>query len=335
LGRRQVLASLTGLPFVGAFVLAAIKKHQWESHEEANLQEQMANAGETKVDAISQPSKKFDWKTIKDLNKDQKLPTAKIGDVTLSRIILGGNLIGGWAHARDLIYVSKLVKAYHHDDKVFETLWLAEQCGVNTILTNPILCKVINKYWDQGGKIQFISDCGGKDVLTMTQESIDKGACACYVQGETADRLVEKGDFDTIAAVLERTRSKNLPAGIGGHKLATIKGCVEQGLKPDFWMKTLHSHNYWSAKPEQKKDNIWCDDPEGTIALMKEQPEPWIAFKTLAAGALRPREGFKYAFENGADFVCVGMYDFQMVEDVNIAVEVLGGELKREREWIV
>jgi hypothetical protein len=30
-------------------------------------------------------------------------------------MVLGGNLIGGWAHARDLIYVDKLVKAYHTD----------------------------------------------------------------------------------------------------------------------------------------------------------------------------------------------------------------------------
>jgi len=29
----------------------------------------------------------------------------------------------------------------------------------------------------------------------------------------------------------------------------------------------------------------------------------------------------------------IGMYDFQMVEDVNIACEILGGDLKRERPW--
>jgi hypothetical protein len=32
--------------------------------------------------------------------------------------------------------------------------------------------------------------------------------------------------------------------------------------------------------------------------------------------------------------LCVpGMYDFQMVEDVNIANEILAGNLKRERSW--
>jgi hypothetical protein len=40
-------------------------------------------------------------------------------------------LIGGWAHSRDLTYVSSLFKAYNTEAKIFETLELAEQCGIN------------------------------------------------------------------------------------------------------------------------------------------------------------------------------------------------------------
>ena len=63
-----------------------------------------------------------------------KMPTGKIGNLDISRLIIGGNLIGGWAHSRDLIYVSKLFKAYNTQEKIFETLALAEQHGINTIL---------------------------------------------------------------------------------------------------------------------------------------------------------------------------------------------------------
>jgi len=75
-------------------------------------------------------------------------------------------------------------------------------------------------------------------------------------------------------------------------------------------------------------------EPSETIAFMKTLPQPWIAFKVMAAGAIHPKDAFRYAFENGADFICAGMYDFQMVEDVNIAVEVLGSDFKRERPWM-
>ncbi len=66
---------------------------------------------------------------------------------------------------------------------------------------------------------------------------------------------------------------------------------------------------------------------------MRQLDEPWIAFKILAAGAIEPKVGFRHAFENGADFICVGMYDFQIVEDVNTALEVLNRGVARARAW--
>ena len=66
---------------------------------------------------------------------------------------------------------------------------------------------------------------------------------------------------------------------------------------------------------------------------MKKVKIPWIAFKTLAAGAIDPKSGFKYAFENGADFITVGMFDFQIVEDTIIARDVLAGIKERARPW--
>ena len=51
----------------------------------------------------------------------------------------------------------------------------------------------------------------------------------------------------------------------------------------------------------------------------------------LGAGAIHPREGFQYAFQNGADFICVGMFDFQVAEDVTMANKVLAAI--QDRAW--
>ena len=59
----------------------------------------------------------------------------------------------------------------------------------------------------------------------------------------------------------------------------------------------------------------------------------WIAYKVLGAGAIHPNDRFRYAFENGADFCCVGMFDFQVVEDANIAINLLKETLPRVRAW--
>lgn len=39
-----------------------------------------------------------------------ELPFGKIGEHQISRLVMGGNLIGGWAHSRDLIYVPSCSK---------------------------------------------------------------------------------------------------------------------------------------------------------------------------------------------------------------------------------
>jgi uncharacterized membrane protein YphA (DoxX/SURF4 family) len=339
IGRRELLKNLIPLPVFGGFVLAAIKKKGWLSYEEKFLAE---------TDAITTATmKSFDFTSIKKLK--EKIPSSRvIGDLEISRVILGGNLMGGWAHARDLIYVSKLIKSYHTDEKVYTTFRLAEECGINTFLTNPVLCRVINGYWRQGlGNIKFISDCGGANLIEGAKTSIDNGASACYIHGGFADSYVREGRIDKIQEALEFIRQNGLPAGIGAHELNTVKACVDFGLEPDFWMKTLHLKSYLNVPHELDKTiitkneevmykNVFCNGPDETIAYMESLKQPWIAFKILAAGSIEPEVGFKHAFESGADFICVGMYDFQVVDNANIAMDVLNSEFKskRPRPWL-
>jgi len=282
----------------------------------------------------------------------EQMACGQIKDLKVSRIFCGGNLIGGWAHSRDLVYVSSLVKAYHTDEKIFETLELAEEMGINTILTNPVSDRVINRYWNErGGKIQWFSDCAsGKDIKEGIKRSVDSGAHAVYVQGGIADQAVRDGKTDAIGEALEYIKQFNVPGGLGAHDLETVKACVEAGFKPDFWVKTLHPDKYWSATPKENRkvfdvigpnsgdhsqfhDNMYCRNPQETVDYMKGLEEPWIAFKVMAAGAIPPRDGFKFAFEGGADFLCVGMFDFQVREDAIIARDILSGEIKRSRPW--
>jgi len=81
-------------------------------------------------------------------------------------------------------------------------------------------------------------------------------------------------------------------------------------------------------------DNYWCKDAGETIEFMRSVRRPWLAYKVLAAGALKPLDGFKYAFENGADFCVVGMFDFQIAEDVEAARTVLAGLDRKPRPWM-
>jgi uncharacterized membrane protein YphA (DoxX/SURF4 family) len=335
--RREFLRDMISVPFLGAFAYVIYKKNKWDSFEKKFLTE--------KPDAVSSATlKSFQFTSLEDLKGT--IPKGKIGEFELSRLVMGGNLIGGWSHARDLIYVDKLIKMYHTDERVMMTLQLAEKCGINTIISNPQQCRIVSKYrHETGGKMQFISDCGvGNNFIEGIEVSIKGGAHALYSHGGKSDYRVYNNDlsfFDELVKGLELIRSYGKPAGIGAHRIETIKACVEHGIKPDFWVKTLHTHDYWSAQVDLEKkdvpepgwkDNNFCAKPEATIDFMSRLEEPWIAFKTLAAGAIRPEKGFRYAFDNGADFICVGMYDFQIVEDVNITLDCLTN-VNRSRPW--
>ena len=83
-----------------------------------------------------------------------------------------------------------------------------------------------------------------------------------------------------------------------------------------------------------RHDSVWAETPQETIEFMKTVKKPWIGFKVLGAGAIQPKEGFEYAFDNGADFICVGMFDFQVNADARIVSGLFSKGIDRPRPWM-
>jgi hypothetical protein len=276
------------------------------------------------------------------------LPTGKIGSLTVSRMLLGGNLLTHFTHSRDLKYVYNLCAHYNTDEKIMETLALAEKHGINTLSMHnpPRPMSVLQKYRQQGGKIQWII-CPTAPVTPdmkaytdMVRQLVDIGCDAIYLWGVRADPLAAEGKVDLIAKAVEVAKDAGVPSGVGCHDLNVVSACEAAKVPCDFYIKTFHHHNYPSGpKPEQLKGataehpGYWCRDPQQTIEVMQKVTKPWIAFKIMAAGAIPPADAFKYVFTNGADHALVGMFDFEIAPDVALMKNTLANLGPRQRPW--
>ena len=275
-------------------------------------------------------------------------PQGKIGKLEISRLILGSNLITFYIHSRDLPFVNNLARHYNTEAKILETLAVAESHGVNTIMTqaDEKYLSILKKYRaEKGGKLQWIvgimPDAAkpAEDRETF-RKLADDGVDAMYIHGAPCDGICARKEREVISRTLDAIKANDIPAGVGGHDLNVVRFCESNKIELDFYVKTFHHHHYPTApKPEQLKGALteipgyWCKDPVETAEVMKGVAKPWIAFKVMAAGAIPPASAFKYVFENGADFVLAGMFDFEVEEDVRIAREALAAATKRPRPW--
>lgn len=288
------------------------------------------------------------------------IPTGKLGNLTFTRLIAGHNLVGWQAHSRDLIYTSQLLRAYFTDDKVLETYQKYEENGINaSMLRIETRSLALAKRYKQerGGKIQWMAQLviNEKDQMSDLEKAVEAGVVAAHVRGLEGDRFFKADRMDVIGKTLENIKKAGMVAGLATHALDPLIEAERLGLGADYYMKTFNSAQYWSAgppippdpnwKPTRQQlvqseyaasthDNIWETTPKATAEFFAKVKKPFVAYKVLAAGAIHPRDGFKYAFEKGADFIVVGMYDFQLREGANVTKGLLAGTLDRARPWL-
>ena len=275
------------------------------------------------------------------------LPQGKIGDLMVSRILLGGNLLTHYTHSRDLRYVYNLTAHYNTEEKMHETMALAEAHGINTLSIHnpPGAIAMLKRYRQQGGKMQWIicptaaAEPDMKAYTEQVKELVDAGSEAIYLWGVRADQLLREGKIDLMRQAVEIAKDYGVPSGVGAHDLNVVIACEKEDIPNDFYIKTFHHHKYPTAPkahelkgPYHEIPGYWCKDPDETIEVMAKVTKPWIAFKVMAAGAIAPQDAFRYVFENGADHSLAGMFDFEIAEDVAIANTILAN-VKRSRPW--
>lgn len=255
------------------------------------------------------------------------LQRGKFGKYEVSRLIIGGDPVSGIAHAGELVYQADFMKQYFNTPKILDTLTVAEQNGINTLLMRAD-DRIISHYnmfkKERGGTLQWIATSAPEqgDPVENAKRARDNGAIAVYLHGGVADDLRKAGKAEEIGEVVEGFKKLGIMAGVGAHQLDTARACVQNRIDPDFYMVTINRVNYY------------CSEAAEVGIFMRSINKPWIAFKVLGAGRIPPQEGFRQAFEHGGDFLAVGMFDWQIRDDVAHVQQMLSQGIDRERGWV-
>jgi len=218
------------------------------------------------------------------------LPIGKLGPLNVTRLFLGCNQVSGGSHSRDLRYVSRLMLEYQTDERVLNTWQLCEEQGINTLLSDPFEkpVRLMKRYRkERGGKIQWISEVHPPkgyyeirlaDLKENLKQVLDNEPDALYIQGGICDSFVHRGLVDELGEALELMKLTGQPSGLGAHSVETPKACMKAGIQPDFFMKTFHADDYWSATPRAQRiefvvDARSRDNHDNILSSMEQKPE--------------------------------------------------------------
>jgi len=238
-----------------------------------------------------------------------QLPTIKIGDLDVTRLIVGGNPFSGFSHQgreRD-----REMLDYYNVDRIKQTLFECEEAGLNTCImrVDAHVWRLLHEYRNDGGKLQWIAQTGG---LHPTEEgnidrSVANGAVAHFLHGNVTEKYYKAGDFDRIAALVEHIHSHGIPAGVAAHAPEVHLALYERGIPFDFHVVCFYD---CGSVHHGKGEKFEPEDPPEAVKALQQIDKPCIGYKIMAAGRRDPRESLKFAFDNikDTDAVCVGMY---------------------------
>jgi len=251
------------------------------------------------------------------------LPTVKIGDNDVTRLICGGNPFSGFSHVNAELD-SEMI-SYYTMPNLLKCLDECRRNGINTFQSrgDRHQMRMYLEHRDKGGDMQWIAQTASefRDIRSNINEICRYGPIAVYHHGSHVDNSWHEGKIDVVADIVKYIKDKGLPAGVGTHIPQVIEYAEEHGWETDFYMACFYNlaRGYKSAPAEQQnayaRDKFDAGDPDLMAATIRRTPKPCIAFKIMAASRNcktdeMVKKTFQSAFEKikPTDLVDVGMF---------------------------
>jgi hypothetical protein len=257
--------------------------------------------------------------------KTALLPTVKLGKHDVSRLIIGGNPIYGYAHFNKLLAAHQ--RDWHTPERVVALLKRAEEVGVNTWQNSYHERSLadLDRFRESGGKMHWL--CLGKPDWDQFPDRIEDAAkrkpIGIAPHGALGEKLHRQNKLKELTDLLKRIRQTGVLVGLSAHNPALIELAEEKGWDVDYYMCCL----YYLTRPEEEYKKILGpdlplgekylpSDPPRMFKVIKSVKKPCLIYKVLAAGRrigspAEVRRCFETALTSckPGDALIVGMYN--------------------------
>lgn len=252
------------------------------------------------------------------------LPTIRLGEHNITRLIAGSNPICGYSYMGPIM--DRHMKEYFTPERVVEFLLACEHKGINAhqFSNLELMSDICRKLRDRGSKMMFIClHAGGSGNASVEQVVKSTQPIAIVHHGGVTDRLFREGKWDEVKDFVKRVKDAGVLAGVSAHNPACIKRIADEGWQVDLFMTCFY---YLTRTPEEMEKMppvvtlqvgypFFASDPTTMTEVVRQVDQPCLGFKILAAGRMcdhvqKVEAAFKFAFEHikPRDGVIVGMY---------------------------
>jgi hypothetical protein len=252
------------------------------------------------------------------------LPTIRLGDHHITRLIAGSNPISGYSYMGPIL--DQQMKEYFTPEQTTEFLWKCEKAGINThqFSSPELIARVIRTLRERRSKMKFIClHSGGPEQTLVKQVVQETQPIAIVHHGGVTDRLFREGKSREVHDFVKRVHDAGVLAGVSAHNPDCIKQIADEGWQVDLFMTCFY---YLTRTPEEMKKMptvvtlqigypFFASDPLEMTNVVRQVKQPCLGFKILAAGRMcssdsQVEAAFKFAFEHlkPTDGVIVGMY---------------------------
>jgi len=245
------------------------------------------------------------------------LPTIRLGDHEVTRLIVGGNPFSGNSHVNRQL--DEEMRDFFTTETIKNTLRRCEECGINTaqMRGDRHIMRILREYRLQGGNLHWIAQTASEfaSFEGNVNQIAQAGAFAIYLHGTLTDKLFRAGEYDAIAEKLKIIRATGKVVGLATHMPEVIAYSEEHGWDVDFYMGCVYNISKIERDEPYEGEAFFESDIPLMYKAIRSTEKPCLAFKILGASRrCSTQESVKAAFEEAyreikpIDGVIVGVY---------------------------